>query len=939
MTDLRSSLSHYFSVFSDLRSELTLALQGWDTPTVVVFGPQNAGKSTLLERLAMLPLFPRGEGLCTRVPIRIRLRQGEARKPILKIVRITKKGEDILDESMIDGEVLGQISKLMHALVSAIDQAERGIRADRLIEVELWDQHYPNIDLLDLPGMVVAPGVGDVATLPEQTYQLVLDMIDRVQGRALFLAVREAGYDIQQSLTTKILREKPEIKAVSMGVLTKCDKYSDEHILDQLQASEEWALGYGYVATMHRPAKDGSHVLTDLAEAERTWFNKNEDRIAMKQAGQAGCDELVSKLSEAYHSYLESTWAPRTMKLLSLEVYKRQRDIKDLGVPELGADINSALIQPIQDLVQQILYTAFGQVSTQLEKQLRAVSFWTADLLGELAPKRLVKTEQLGIFDKSTFLLHALRPDTGIIPRIVQHAHTLLTSATRQLQEEFERLLKEDQSPTKVGRFSVLCQTLIETLSLPQLNLTLLQMTQETVESWLRHNVTYQCKDVAIHTPNQLNHQLITTSLLELSRSLPTFDLATLHRSIPDLFCDDHDEARHQLRDRIEQIQHVQKRLSQGFELDIPDEVQSRVKFAFELIENTKGDLAWTLSWVATDFDEWHRSRSSMTKDLTELVDTNQTCLAISFQTPVELSSYTLQFYHARKRGEKARSWNLSGENIDGQQVEVDEGTGRKRSENIDLNPGNSILLKHLALRVKSDTPRKVTFTLSVSGIDEAGIIEQLKQAAGPRDQESVIKQRLEVITSPSLLPRHRYLRTGSDTIGILRSLCSQSGRANFELARQNLSIKSSPWKTCSHTHQLYGLVLSRSAFQSWSSPGKTPYVTIKLNKDRGYFRLCGYFLRSGRGDNNGILINWRLMGITPSGQEILFDERKSNKSLVAQGYGKAYFQLSTLSQPLVGVKLVYVGPNFSQSFSNHRLGNILSISGIELYGDYYEPS
>ena len=65
MKNLREALFHYFEGFHTLRDQLSEALDGWDTPVVVVFGAQNAGKSTLLERIAMMRLFPKGNGLCT----------------------------------------------------------------------------------------------------------------------------------------------------------------------------------------------------------------------------------------------------------------------------------------------------------------------------------------------------------------------------------------------------------------------------------------------------------------------------------------------------------------------------------------------------------------------------------------------------------------------------------------------------------------------------------------------------------------------------------------------------------------------------------------------------------------------------------------------------------------------------------------------------------
>jgi GTPase SAR1 family protein len=40
----------------------------------VVLGQESTGKSSILERLAMMSLFPRAETICTRVPIHVRMR-------------------------------------------------------------------------------------------------------------------------------------------------------------------------------------------------------------------------------------------------------------------------------------------------------------------------------------------------------------------------------------------------------------------------------------------------------------------------------------------------------------------------------------------------------------------------------------------------------------------------------------------------------------------------------------------------------------------------------------------------------------------------------------------------------------------------------------------------------------------------------------------------
>ena len=71
------ALSAYFRDLDSIQEELEQALGDWETPVVLVFGAESAGKSTILERVAMLPLFPKGDGICTRLPILVQLRQSK----------------------------------------------------------------------------------------------------------------------------------------------------------------------------------------------------------------------------------------------------------------------------------------------------------------------------------------------------------------------------------------------------------------------------------------------------------------------------------------------------------------------------------------------------------------------------------------------------------------------------------------------------------------------------------------------------------------------------------------------------------------------------------------------------------------------------------------------------------------------------------------------
>ena len=69
------ALNHIFKITDDLEDVLNELLEGWQSPQVVVIGRENTGKSTILERLCMLPMFPRDAKVCTRMAIRVKVRR------------------------------------------------------------------------------------------------------------------------------------------------------------------------------------------------------------------------------------------------------------------------------------------------------------------------------------------------------------------------------------------------------------------------------------------------------------------------------------------------------------------------------------------------------------------------------------------------------------------------------------------------------------------------------------------------------------------------------------------------------------------------------------------------------------------------------------------------------------------------------------------------
>jgi hypothetical protein len=157
-------LSHYFRGLDIIRSELEEALDGWKPPVVVVFGQQSCGKSTLLERIAMVPLFPKGPNICTRLPIKVELRNGPRCNPTLCIME--KQANQADTETVVPCDFStaqdhsADIQNIMLAAIRREHQKITGISSKTYLKLLLTGPLLPNLDLMDVPGLVLNPSEG-----------------------------------------------------------------------------------------------------------------------------------------------------------------------------------------------------------------------------------------------------------------------------------------------------------------------------------------------------------------------------------------------------------------------------------------------------------------------------------------------------------------------------------------------------------------------------------------------------------------------------------------------------------------------------------------------------------------------------------------------------------------------------------------------------------
>ena len=125
------SLTHIESIIPAADFSLKL-------PRVIVVGERSVGKSSLLENFTKCPMFPRGKGTCTKMPVRLQIKAVTSLPKYVATVRYT--GQRDIKLTSTDG--------VLAAVQSIMDQA-KGITANE-ITVEI-SQVNPDLLSTTLP--------------------------------------------------------------------------------------------------------------------------------------------------------------------------------------------------------------------------------------------------------------------------------------------------------------------------------------------------------------------------------------------------------------------------------------------------------------------------------------------------------------------------------------------------------------------------------------------------------------------------------------------------------------------------------------------------------------------------------------------------------------------------------------------------------------------
>ncbi|KAM7500180.1 hypothetical protein LguiA_024594 [Lonicera macranthoides] len=235
----------------DKLRQLKVMQEGIQLPTIVVVGDQSSGKSSVLESLAGISL-PRGQGICTRVPLIMRLQHHPDPQPELHL--------EYNDKIVTTDE--SNISDAITLATAEIAGEGKGI-SNKPLTLVVKKNGVPDLTMVDLPGITRVPVHGQPEDIYEQISEIIMEYIKPEES--IILNVLSATVDFPTCESIRMSQKVDRTGQRTLAVVTKSDK-SPEGLLEKVTA-DDVNIGLGYVCVRNR-INDESYEDARIKEAE-----------------------------------------------------------------------------------------------------------------------------------------------------------------------------------------------------------------------------------------------------------------------------------------------------------------------------------------------------------------------------------------------------------------------------------------------------------------------------------------------------------------------------------------------------------------------------------------------------------------------------------------------------------------------------------------------
>ncbi len=463
MVTLNSSIFDALDTVQELTKGLNLP-----NPTVVVIGNENVGKSTLLESLIGFPVLPRKDGHCTKILIRVFLRRGPQQQATVGLwKRKTATAPATPDEQPTPCALEAMCALVQQKMDAAVADAKKPIVTDKELRICIQLPHCPWLNLVDLPGLVIAHANPE---LPQLTQALAQSVVAEEKNHGIFLLVVEATAQASQSLATKLLQQA-QVLDRTLGVFTKCDRVSaDEQnrlskgmIIEKLlnetaPGSIHLPNGWSCCSIVIAEEMQAVPPIDGCRETMRLQLGRVKEHQFMEPlnlscgaAKRSGMPRVVQLVQTFYEKYIVERWIPAIWAAMTAHFNDAAMDQFQLGVLMPNMAAYRPLVAELGDVAPGVLgsfdATVFDAlIATQSSDEHKAVVVVRVNTLVADPQQDVFKMAQRrAIFDSIELIkdIVAAATQTWATARPVQDTVASVAAVTEQLRTTAEGLVAD----------------------------------------------------------------------------------------------------------------------------------------------------------------------------------------------------------------------------------------------------------------------------------------------------------------------------------------------------------------------------------------------------------------------------------------------------------------------------------------------------------------
>lgn len=310
-------------------------------PQLVVCGNQSAGKSSVLEAITSIP-FPRKDGLCTRFPTEIIIRDAPE-QPLTMIASIipdTSRGyvnsqrlrhykRSLSGYAELSG-VIEDVSKLMGLKTYSDNDDNAPAFVADILRIEVTGPTGLYLSIVDLPGLI--GGSED-----DEAVELVGRVVDSYlkEPRTIILAVLPAESDIETQPIIRRARLFDKTGQRTIGIITKVDlinRGTENRIAALLRNQGPIKMELGYFL-MRNPSPDqlSTGVTTEQRhKKEQEHFQRPEWKSLGLDSSRIGARALSSHCQILLEQHFEKEIPMMQNEIIKL-IDSFQEELVDLG--------------------------------------------------------------------------------------------------------------------------------------------------------------------------------------------------------------------------------------------------------------------------------------------------------------------------------------------------------------------------------------------------------------------------------------------------------------------------------------------------------------------------------------------------------------------------------------------------------------------------------